>query len=352
MPPTRELTGPIWDRAVALEIGAFNSQADLLHFAMLLEAMPQFGRIDLIEAEPGSALFVVRAASADSLAAAVARMPGYHISAEAVGNSVSARIEPPTSRAVQVVMPIPRGMQPAPTVRRRDAAPWLRALLVAAVGGAIALAVFFGAANHLEAPDVVVRPTPPIATPTVQPTVVVPPRPTPTPVLPTATPTATPETTPTAVATVAPPVLLSGPVSGTFAGTLGTVRALNGCAWDTPFEADMNMTMDRAANGDISGQATLAMTLRYVVTTTPAGATCNPSVVSTSASGLVGGNGERVTAVLTGDRDLFVSFAGTATENAVRGSATVRRTIGTVSTRGNSNETRSASIPDITFTAN
>src|SRR5690606_3470035 len=132
------------------------------------------------------------------------------------------------------------------------------------------------------------------------------------------TPEATATPAPTAASTQAPPVVVAtapplvagDSYAGSITGSLGTLVAANGCTWDTPFQSDMELAVSRGSDGRFSGTATSVGTIAYAVPHTPSGAACQPATVTTLASGSVGGSGTQVTASLSGDRQLEVTFSG------------------------------------------
>ena len=374
--PTRStLTpmGPVGDRSVPLDIGPFHDQSELLRFAMLLEATPGLGHIDLIDAEPLNALFVIRAPSAAAVATAVARVPDFRIVAHVAGNGVTARVEEETTRAIAVLARPQRSVLVGGTAaylyRSQRWSRWIvRAGIVAGTTAAAAALLFVALTMRPGEPDAVSvrspQPTPaagvvptstvPRASVTAAPTI---PQPTSTPTTPAASPTVAPPTptataspTPTATPSPTPPALVARTYRGTFSGSLGSVTAVNGCRWDTPFTADFDMRLTRSSDGTLRGPATVLAKISYVVTNIPSGATCNATVVSTDAVGSASGSGDQVSASLTGARDLSVTFSGTYSERALTGNVTLKRSLSTVSTFGNTSEVRSASISGFTLT--
>lgn len=334
-----------------LDIGPFADQADLLRFAMLLETIPGVGQIDLMDTDLHTALFVVRALSPNALRAAVLQVPDYRIAASVTGNAVSARITTQT-RAVQLLARSERGLQavrPA-TYVYHSTRPlwWRRAMIAVALSAAATSLAFFAYVGRPQAPSSVAITTPvPVATATATPVAAFP---SPTAATPAPTQTATP------IPTVSPspaPIVVPVPAApqqfvGTFSGTFGLLTAVNGCQWDTPFTADLAMRLTPNADGTRQGSATLTGRMSYVVTNTPTGATCNPSTVAIEAAGSASGNNPQITASLSGQRNLVVTFIGSGS-SALTGDVALRRLLSTVSTFGNTDETRSASIPGITL---
>lgn len=152
---------------------------------------------------------------------------------------------------------------------------------------------------------------------------------------------------PVVVAPIAVPPVVVAPLppaprryQGALRGTFGRLVAVNGCEWDTPFEASVEALLTRASDGRTSGTATSLVSVSYVVTNTPVGATCNGSEVSAEANGPIAGNDGRFDSVLVGPRELAISFSGASSGEALVGDATVRRILTTVSTFGGTAVTR------------
>ena len=362
-----DLTGPVGDRSVPLDIGPFADQSDLLHFAMLLETVPGMGHIDLIDPDLETALFVVRAPTPAAVAAATMRVPDYRVKAEVTGNAVSARIEEDKTRAVALLARGGTGVLVgggALYAARNGALWWRWAAHVAAVGTAAAAVVFFAVTGNEPAPEPValrpsptaVTPTGALPTPTVRPPVVAPSVPlttaTPQPAAspsPVRTPSPGPSATPTPRPTTTPTPAVAQRYRGSFSSSLGSVSAVNGCQWDTPFTGDLDVSLTRAADGTLRGDANLSGKISYVVTNVPPGAICNPSAVSLDGTGSANGNGSQVNASLSGSRDLALTFSGTVQGNNLVGSVSMERSLSTVSTFGNTTETRSAAVSGVTL---
>lgn len=359
-------------RSISVDIGPFEDQADLLRFAMLLEMMDGIGHIDLIDAEPETALFVVRAQSSEDVAAILARIPEYSISVTTFGNMVSARIEDSAARAAVLYAGAAAAAYAAPAyteplyVRGRQTSWWSRAALAAAAGAAAA-GVLFIALNgvpsfrttSVQPPRVAATPAASIPTvfvpPAAIPTVVTPaasPPPTATPAIPTPSPTATVTPTPTPTPSPTPIAILARRYTGSFDSSLGSLQALNGCAWLTPLDATISMTLTQAADGSLSGQANMDGLILYQVSQTPAGATCNPATVQMEASGAAGGSVNALSATLTGARDLSVTFTGYLQGDTVIGNLTLTRTMSTASSFGNTSESRTTTVSGITLSRN
>lgn len=165
----------------------------------------------------------------------------------------------------------------------------------------------------------------------------------------------TPEPTPFEAVNPQPVVPSPPPTDtyrATFDGSFGVVTAVNGCRWDTPFEATVDMPLTSSGGGRLSGQATTTATLRYVVVTVPPGTTCNPGTSTIVANGPAGESGSRFVSTMLGERQFEVNFNGTisGSGNSINGSAMIRRMITTTSPFGDTNELRSTSIPSIQFT--
>lgn len=356
-------------RSISVDIGPFEDQADLLHFAMLMETMHGIGHIDLIDAEPETALFVVRARSSEDVAAILARVPDYSISTTTFGNMVSARIEGSATRAAVLYAGAAAAAYAAPAyteplyVRGQQPQWWRRAILAAAAGAAAA-GVLFIALNgvpsfrtaSVQSPRVTPPPAasapatfvPPVAIPTVATPAASPP-PTATPAVPTASPTATATATPTPTPSATPIAILARRYAGSFSSSLGSLQALNGCMWQTPLDGTFSMTLTQAADGSVSGQANMEGLILYQVTQTPAGATCNAATVQLDASGAVGGSTGSLSASLTGARDLAITFNGSVQGDVVVGNLTLQRAMSTASSFGNTSETRSTTVSGITL---
>ncbi|MEI7926266.1 MAG: hypothetical protein WCI61_08790 [Chloroflexota bacterium] len=361
-------------RSVSLDIGPFMDQADLLHFAMLLEAVPELGHIDLIDATPETALFVVRARSAGDLAALLTRLQDFVITATAFGNMVSAQIEDPRKRAAilysaapapTLAAPLPAYAEPA-YIATQGPAWWRRAAIAVALGTAAAGLLFFSlngapwrtaavppvrqtsttvavAVPSVVAPAATVAPAAP-ARPAASATPAIPSATaSATPATPTATPAVTPSPTPTATATAIP----TSRYTGSFASSFGNIRALNGCAWETPIEGTLAMTLTRASDGSVSGRGTMNGTISYQVTETPEGAICNPTSVTVDASGSATSDGS-VSSSMSGTRELAVTFNGTMQGDTVVGDLSIQRLLSTASTFGGTTETRSTTVTGIT----
>lgn len=370
-----DLVEPPGGRPVSVDIGPFEDQAGLLGFAMLLETAPGIGHIDLIEADPENALFIVRAESAGYVAALLNELPGYRITSTAFGNMVAAKVERSRSAAAALYAPpaiaasAAAAYTDAASLDERPEAPawWRRAALAVALGAAAA-GVLFVAVNGVPTwqsspPRATVTPavsvpssTPPRATATAPfavPTVAAPvASPSTTPLAPTATPsaipsaTATPVATPTATATPAPPVAVRYHAS--FSTSLGTIRALNACVWDTPIDGSLVLDLTRLADGSVSGPAALEGLLTYAVTETPPAATCRSSEVDIQASGSASG-ASSIAASLSGARGLTATFNGQVQDGAVTGTLTMSRDLSTTSGFGDTNETRSVTIYGLTL---
>jgi hypothetical protein len=354
-------------RSISVDIGPFDDQADLLNFAMLLETMHGIGHIDLIDAEPETALFVVRAQSSEDVAAILARVPDYSISTTTFGNMVSARIEESAARAAVLYAGAAAAAYAAPAyteplyVRGQQPQWWRRAALAAAAGAAAA-GVLFIALNgvpsfrttSVQQPRVTPAPAasiptafvPPVAIPTIATPAASPP-PTATPAVPTASPTAT--ATATATPTPTPVAILARRYAGSFSSSLGSLQALNACVWQTPVDGNISMTLTQAADGSVSGQANLDGLILYQVTQTPAGATCNAATVQLDASGAASGSTNALSASLTGPRDLVVTFNGYLQGDVVIGDVTLQRAMSTASSFGNTSETRTTTVSGITL---
>src|SRR5690606_15207852 len=143
------------------------------------------------------------------------------------------------------------------------------------------------------------------------------------------------------------PLVAGDSYAGSITGSLGTLVAANGCTWDTPFQSDMELAVSRGSDGRFSGTATSVGTIAYAVTHTPSGAACQPATVTTLASGSVGASGTQVTASLSGDRQLEVTFSGLYREGELVGTVTVRRVMSTTSPFGNTSEVRTTTIPGV-----
>lgn len=169
-------------------------------------------------------------------------------------------------------------------------------------------------------------------------------------------PVSLPSTTtapPEPVVSIAPPVVVAAPpppppvvvpaarrYQGTFRGSMGRIVAVNGCEWDTPFEASVNATLSPTSDGSISGTAASLVQISYVVTNTPVGATCNPGLVSADASGPIIGGGSQLSGSFVGARELTISFVGTYSDEVLVGNATIQRSLSTMSTFGGTNVTK------------
>ena len=210
-----------------------------------------------------------------------------------------------------------RGRPSALTVREAESAP--------------AITAPFRSAPTTPTPDRV----PALATPTATPTAATTPASTP-------AATSTPTPTPRAAATPDAPRPTATPApapaarrySGAFTGTFGQVVAANGCTWDTPFDATIDVPMTRGANGALEGNATATVNIRYVVTSTPPGATCNASSASSTGAGTLSGTDNAVSGSLTGMRSLTVTFSGARQGDALVGEVTMQRALNTTSTFG------------------
>lgn len=373
-------------RSISVDIGPFEDQADLLHFAMLLETEPGVGHIDLIEAEPENALFIVRGESAGAVAALLNRLPDYRITSTAFGNMVAAKIDDRERRAAILFAPpvavgaasaaaaaaaVGTYTEPVYTAAATGPAWWRRATLAVAMGAAAA-GLFFIALNGVPSwpGGSTVRPSPTVAV--AVPTTFVPPSATATPVLvvptaaapkatagtpvapsPTASPvptaSATPSPTPSPTPTATPVPAVSSRYFASFSTSLGTIRALNACVWDTPVDGALVLNLTRDADGNVSGGATMEGLLTYVVTEIPGGSTtCRPAETEIVANGWAAG-GNAVSASMTGARDLVVSFDGTMQGGSVVGDLTIRRDLSTTSSFGDTNETRSAVVRGLTL---
>ncbi len=204
-----------------------------------------------------------------------------------------------------------RGRPSALTVREAESAP--------------AITAPFRSAPTASTPDAV----PALATPTATATATTAPAATSTP---TPRAAATPDA-PRPTATPAP-VPAARRYSGAFTGTFGQVVAANGCTWDTPFDATIDVPMTRGANGALEGNATATVNIRYVVTSTPPGATCNASSASSTGAGTLSGTDNAVSGSLTGMRSLTVTFSGARQGDALVGEVTMQRALNTTSTFG------------------
>lgn len=340
---------------MALDIGPFADQSDLLHFAMLLETIPGIGHIDLIDVHMHTSLFVVRALSPAALRAAVLRVPDYRITALVTGNAVSARITRHTRAVELLARPGAVLAAPGTTSTYHNSGPnwWRRASIAVAASGVAAALGFLAFTYRPETPTIVaVRPAS-VATATSAP-IIAPGIPT-IPAFtaspsataaasPSAKPTATPSTTPT----VAP--LLTQHYRGSFSSAFGSISALNGCEWDTPFTADLDITLTRSSNGNMNGQAAMTGTISYVVTNTPTGASCNGTTATIDSSGSATGSSSQASASLAGARDLVVTFSGSNQGASLTGTVSVQRSINTTSSFGDTSETRSASVSGVTLT--
>ncbi len=366
-------------RPISVDIGPFDDQADLLHFAMLLETEPGVGHIDLIEAEPENALFIVRGESAGAVAALLNRLPDYQITSTAFGNMVAAKIDDRQRRAaILFAQPVAVGAasaaaaaaavgtytEPVYTAAATGPAWWRRATLAVAMGAAAA-GLFFIALNGVPswpsssspratatvAVAVPTRFVPPSATAT--PAVVVPTvaAPTPTPAASPATPSPVPtaSATPSPTPTATPVPATTSRYFASFSTSLGTIRALNACVWDTPIDGALVLNLTRDADGNVSGGATVEGLLTYVVTEIPGGATtCRPAETEIVANGWAAG-GNAVSASMTGPRDLVASFEGTMQGGSVVGDLTIRRDLSTTSSFGDTNETRTTVVHGLTL---
>ncbi len=359
-------------RSVSVDVGPFDDQADLLQFAILLESEPTLGAIDLIDAEPESALFVVRARSAGEVAALLAGLPDYAITATTFGNMVSAKIEPARkAAAILYAAPIHAAPRAAAGAIYVAAAPkrWWRRAALAVVMGTAAAGILLVSLNGVPmfrsttAPQTrpVLNAVPAVNAPTETPAPVSTARPatsvaaapvaapsaTAAPAQTPAVPSATATPVPTATATPVP--VVSQRYTGSFSAALGSIRALNGCVWETPLSGSISMNLNRAADGSLSGQARMNGTVAYRVTETPSGATCNASSVQIEASGTADAVGGAVSASLSGVRELVVTFNGVLQGDSVVGDMTFQRVLSTASSFGNTSETRIATIAGVTL---
>ena len=207
-----------------------------------------------------------------------------------------------------------RGRPSALTVREAESAP--------------AITAPFRSAPTTPTPDRV----PALATPTATATAATTPSSTPAASTPTPRAAATPDA-PRPTATPAP-VPAARRYSGAFTGTFGQVVAANGCTWDTPFDATIDVPMTRGANAALEGNATATVNIRYVVTSTPPGATCNASSASSTGAGTLSGTDNAVSGSLTGMRSLTVTFSGARQGDALVGEVTMQRALNTTSTFG------------------
>ncbi len=365
-------------RRIPLEVGPFASQGDLLRFAMQLEAKPGILHIDLVNADLRHGRFIVHAPSAAGVALAISELSDFRVSSVVANEAISTRIHGSTTRAVQVFSP------PAIAGGRTGGAWWqlggiavplvmLPLVALAAVAGLFFSSTwgFSGLSASAGLQPTPTATAPPTETPPavfLTPVVTSTPAPTATataeasPVAtaePTSEAAATPEATatpaPTAEPTQAPPVVVATAppaaagdrYAGTVTGSLGSLVAANGCTWDTPFESDVELNVSRGSDGRFSGEATSVGTIAYAVTHTPSGAVCNPATVTTLASGSVGGSGTQVTANLSGDRQLQVTFSGLYREGELVGTVTVRRVLSTTSPFGNTSEVRTTTVTGV-----
>lgn len=369
-----EMAGPPGGRAVSLDIGPFDDQADLLRFAMLLETAPDIGHIDLIEADPENALFIVRAESAGHLAALLNRFPDYTITSTAFGNMVAAKVERDRRAAAALFVP-PVLAGSAAAAAYTDAARadvegpawWQRAALAVALGAAAAGALFIALNGVPTWPSSTPRasgspaaavPASPLPRASATAPIVIPAVPSPaaspsaTVLAPTATPSvvptvaATPSATPAPAATPAPPA--ASRYQASFSTSLGTIRALNACVWDTPIDGSLVLDLTRSADGTVSGSAALEGVLTYAVTETPPAATCRSSEVDIQASGAASG-ASAVAATLSGARGLTATFDGQMQAGVVTGNLTISRDLSTTSSFGDTNETRTVTIYGLTL---
>lgn len=112
---------------VALEIGPFASQADLMHLAALLGGRPGIDAVDLVLADVRQARFSLRATSIERVAESVAAIPGYDASVSISGDRVRTVIstQAPASPAEELLPPLPRIPQRprCPRCPRRDRRP-------------------------------------------------------------------------------------------------------------------------------------------------------------------------------------------------------------------------------------
>lgn len=354
-------------QAVPLEIGPFLSHSDMLRFAAQLEAQAGIRRLELMYAGPRTGRFIVYAASAAAVARAIAELSGVRVSAVVSDNVVTAHVHDSMPRAMQVFAP------PVAPRRARLAGLLMKALiaipLLALIPLAVGLAVYFTSSSGSSSPPAVTLP--PVTTPTLAPTVpvvvITPPETTATPIAtpeptpaataeptpePTAEPTPEPtaEPTPESTVVVAPaptPVASSDLYRGSFSGSFGVVTAVNGCSWNTPFTATVDLSLSEGAGGRLTGQATASVTIRYTVATTPPATTCNPGTVTATGSGPAGQSGSLIVGTMRGDRDFELEFSGSRSGSTITGSADIQRIISTASPFGDTHDLRSSSASGV-----
>lgn len=352
-------------RWVSLDIGPFEDQNELLQFALLLEQAPGVGQLDLLDADPETALFAVRYRSAAELATALTRLPDYHIKPIALANMVSAQIEDPR-RAAFLLLPTAAAAGGGWWSTRW----WPR--FAGAVGAVAAAAGIFylavaGAPSFTSAPARTSTPAVVASVPSAQPsaapaapspvasaTVAAPAVPSATPATPTAappvpsatpSPTASPTATPTPIPTPIPVQVAN--YGGRFTTSLGIVQAANGCRWNVNLSGDLVLALTPGSGG-LSGPATMNGEITYIVAETPAGATCNPATAPVSASGSASGSGT-INATLEGERGLNMNLAVTEQNGSLGGNLSLERTINTNSTFGNTSEVRTGTVPTISL---
>jgi hypothetical protein len=169
---------------------------------------------------------------------------------------------------------------------------------------------------------------------------------------PTAAPTGTPAVpSATPSATAIPALVVATRYAGPFSAGLGTVVALNGCVWDVSLNGNLSASLTPQGGGSFSGPASMTGTIDYQVKNTPAGATCNAASTDVTASGTASG-ADTITASLSGARELAITFTGSKQGSSLVGNVSLQRAIGTVSSAGNTTETRSASASGVTLSAN
>ncbi len=359
-PPARVDPDESVEGRVPLEIGPFASQGDLLRLAALLESAVGVGRIDLISADLPTGLFVVHAASASSVAVAVAELQDFRVSTMVFGNGVSARIHESPTRALQIFSSRWRlfdSIQGWPLALLIIIPLWLAvtAAMLAATGRQDVTTRILSAVSPWSASGPA---RPPFVRPTAGPSVLAQPQPQPPPTVPVVGPTArptvtaTPAVTATPIATPTPTLvpILRERFRGTFSGTMGSMTAVNGCTWQLPFDAEINLALERQADGGIRGSAAVVATVSYVVAGTPSGTVCNPATVSAEASGFAGRVGSGVTASASGERELEVTFSGTLSGDQAAGDIVFQRRFNTTSPFGNTSDLLSTTISGVRLT--